>query len=253
MLHRFSTLVVLLVLSMLVAAPATAEKRMALVIGNADYLKLQPMKTPVNNAKLLAKSLANAGFEVVERENLNFKDMRAALNDFARQLEDAAPDTVGLVYFAGHGIGLQGQEFLAPVDGNVQEPEQIEGQLVSMNEVVTALKSSKLKMRFVFVDASRNSPFQPGARLASGSVSSADDTDNIVLMFATGQGNVAIDGPDDTSPFTTALAAGIAAKGLEMKHLFGQIRDDVSRATPHRQSPFVFMSFDGEFYFTPPN
>jgi hypothetical protein len=235
---------------LLVCCPAWAEKRVALVIGNSTYQNADHLANPANDAMLVAAALKRAGFDVVEsRLDLKSVDMRRALRDFHDQTVDA---DVAVVYYAGHGIEIDGTNFLIPIDATLERDTDVYDEAFSLDRVLIAIEPAK-QLRLVIVDACRNNPFADTMKRTLGSRSIGRGlarvepaTTNTLVAFAAKAGLTALDGNDKDSPYATALVKYIATPGLDLRRAFGFVRDDVLKATGNRQEPYVYGSLGGE-------
>src|SRR6478609_811205 len=246
---RIVSVFVLAVLSLL-SQPAFAEKRIALVIGNSAYEKVAPLPNPANDAGAMATMLKGAGFDVVDLKlDLKANEMRRALRNFADTARDA---DVAIVYFAGHGIEIEGVNYLIPVDAVLERDIDAFDEAIPLDRILTVIEPVK-KLRLVILDACRDSPFRKTKRnnLASrgvgrGLVRVEPDSPNTMIAYAAKAGSIAIDGDNKNSPFTAALVKYLPRPGLDLRRAFGFVRDDVLKATGNRQEPFVYGSLGGE-------
>jgi uncharacterized caspase-like protein len=241
----------LLLASLLVASqPAWATKRVALVIGNSSYQNAPLLPNPANDAAAIATTLKDAGFDVVDsRLNLSFGNMRQALRDFADQTRDA---DIALVYYAGHGIEIDGINYLIPTDAKLERDTDIYDEAFSLDRILLAIEPTK-QLRVVIIDACRNNPFADRMKrtVASRSISRGlarvePTIANTLIAFAAKAGLTALDGNSKNSPYAAALAKYIARPGLDLRRAFGFVRDDVLQATGNRQEPYVYGSLGGE-------
>lgn len=234
----------------LIAQPAFATKRVALVLGNATYQNAPLLPNPANDAGAIAATLRAAGFDVVDsRLNLAATDMKRALRDFADQARDA---DIALVYYAGHGIEIDGTNYLIPTDARLERDTDIYDEAFSLDRVLLAIEPAR-QLRVVIVDACRNNPFADTMRrtVASRSISRGlarvePTVSNTLIAFAAKAGLTALDGNSQNSPYAAALVKYIAKPGLDLRRAFGFVRDDVLQATGNRQEPYVYGSLGGE-------
>ena len=246
---RIASLFVLAVFSLL-SQPASAERRIALVMGNSAYEKVAPLPNPANDAGAMSAMLKGAGFDVVDLKlDLKANEMRRALRNFA---DNARGADVAIVYFAGHGIEIEGVNYLIPVDAVLERDIDAFDEAVPLERILTVIEPVK-KLRLVILDACRDSPFRKTKRnnLASrgvgrGLVRVEPDSPNTMIAYAAKAGSIAIDGDDKNSPFTAALVKYLPRPGLDLRRAFGFVRDDVLKATGNRQEPFVYGSLGGE-------
>ncbi|MCP3468877.1 caspase family protein [Bradyrhizobium sp. CCGUVB1N3] len=241
----------LLVASLFLASqPAWATKRVALVVGNSSYQNAPLLPNPANDAAAIAATLKGAGFDVVDsRLNLAATDMRRALREFADQARDA---DIALVYYAGHGIEIDGTNYLIPTDARLERDTDIYDEAFSLDRVLLAIEPAR-QLRVVIVDACRNNPFADTMKrtVASRSISRGlarvePTVSNTLIAFAAKAGLTALDGNSKNSPYAMALVKYIAKPGLDLRRAFGFIRDDVLQATGNRQEPYVYGSLGGE-------
>lgn len=250
-LYRHLQVCLLLAASLFLASqPAWATKRVALVVGNSSYQNAPLLPNPANDAVAIATTLKGAGFDVVDsRLNLAASDMRRALRDFADQARDA---DIALVYYAGHGIEIDGTNYLIPTDAKLERDTDIYDEAFSLDRVLLAIEPAR-QLRVVIVDACRNNPFADTMKrtVASRSISRGlarvePAVSNTLIAFAAKAGLTALDGNSKNSPYATALVKYIAKPGLDLRRAFGFVRDDVLQATGNRQEPYVYGSLGGE-------
>jgi uncharacterized caspase-like protein len=235
---------------LLVCQPALATKRVALVVGNSSYQNAPPLLNPANDAAAVAATLKNAGFDVVDsQQNLRVAEMRRALRDFADQARDA---DIAVIYYAGHGIEIEGTNYLIPIDATLERDTDVYDETFSMDRVLLAIEPAK-QLRLVIVDACRDNPFAKtmkrtvGTRSVSRGLARIEPTSsNTLIAFAAKAGLVALDGNGQNSPYTASLIRHIATPGLDLRRAFGFIRDDVLKTTGNRQEPYVYGSLGGE-------
>ena len=226
-----------------------ADKRVALVIGNSGYQNVTKLPNPVNDAAAVATLLKNAGFQTVEsRNDMSNVELRRAIREFAVTARDA---DIAVVYFAGHGIEVDGVNYLIPVDASLQQDVDVEDETVSLDRILKVLEPVK-RLRLVILDACRDNPFAKtmkrtmssraiGRGLAKVEVTMSDT----LIAYAAKAGSTALDGDGANSPFTTALVKHIAEPGLDLRLAFGKVRDDVLNRTGNKQEPFVYGSLGG--------
>jgi formylglycine-generating enzyme required for sulfatase activity len=255
------------VLAGLVSAPALAEKRVALVVGNSAYRNVGRLDNPANDAKLLSETLRALGFTLVgggAQLDLDKAAFDRTVQAFGAQLAGA---DVGLFYYAGHGVQVRGANYLIPVDANPTKEADVDFQMVDTNLVLRQMEGAGTRLNIVILDACRNNPFG-GRSLAvargrdaendrmrdtGGGLAQMKAPEGTLISFATQPGSVAQDGADGNSPYTKALAETIRKPGLGIFDAFNQVGLQVKRATNGVQQPWVSSSpIDGAFYFVPP-
>lgn len=233
------------------AMPAEA-RRVALVIGNADY-KIGPLQNSVNDATAVAGALDKLGFDkIILRKNLGFDGFRAALLEMAR--ESAGAD-LGVVFFARHGTEVNGRNFLIPVDATLPTAGHLDLEAVPLDAVLNQL-GGVTKLKLVILDACRNNlfPLAGGKRSVSRGLSRIEPEDNTLVVYAAKDGTTADDGKGRHSPFTDAFLKHLVKQGLDVRRLFGYVRDDVMVTTNRRQQPHLYGTLGGsEIFLYPPS
>jgi uncharacterized caspase-like protein len=235
--------------SWLFSQPAFAEKRVALVLGNSAYQKVNPLVNPANDSAAIATTFKNAGFDVVElKRDLNVNEMRRALRDFAGTAHDA---DVAIVYYAGHGIEIDGTNYLIPVDAVLEHDIDAYDEAVPLDRILTVIEPAK-QLRLVILDACRDNPFNKtmkrtiGTRAIGRGLAKVDPASpNTLIAFAAKAGSTASDGDSQNSPFTAALVKYLPRPGLDLRKAFGFARDEVLKVTNNRQEPFIYGSLGG--------
>jgi formylglycine-generating enzyme required for sulfatase activity len=234
-------------------SPAYADKRVALVIGNAAYAHVARLGNPGNDARLMAATLRGLGFTLVgggPQLDLDKSAIDRVVQDFGRSLQGA---DVGLFYFAGHGLQVDGINYLVPVDADPTKKADLDFQMLDAAAVIRQMNGAKLSL--VLLDACRNNPFADrGMRDASPGLAQMRAPENTLISFATQPGNVTQDGADGNSPYAKALAAAIARKpALGLFDTFNNVGLAVHRATGSNQQPWMSNSpIESSFYFTEP-
>ncbi|MBI5261353.1 MAG: caspase family protein [Bradyrhizobium sp.] len=234
----------------LCADAAFADKRVALVIGMSEYQHVPRLENPAHDADLVAGLLKRAGFDVVTiQHDLGVAALRRAIRDFSLTAADA---DVAVVYFAGHGIEVNGTNYLIPADARLLSDFDIEDETISLDRVMWALSAVK-RLRLVILDACRDNPFAKTMKrtiasraIGRGLAKVEPDVANTLIAFAAKAGALANDGEGANSPFAAALVKHIAEPGLDLRIAFGRVRDEVLRTTGNRQEPFVYGSLGGD-------
>lgn len=236
------------------SGPAAAEKRIALVVGNAAYQNITRLDNPRNDAKLMAETLSSLGFVLIggrAQLDLDKSALDTAVQNFGRQIQGA---DVALFYYAGHGVQVSGANYLVPVSANPTREADVDFQMVDVNLVLRQMQGSGTRLNMVILDACRNNPFGArGLRTADGGLAQMRAPEGTLISYATQPGSVAQDGNDGHSPYTKALASTIRLAGLDIFQTFNQVGLAVKRQTGGSQQPWVSSSpIDGTFYFVPP-
>jgi len=248
---RFVATFILVVCSLcLIALPASAEKRVALIIGNSSYENVARLANPASDASLMAQTLKVAGFEVVEfKRDLKANDMRRALRDFSDSVRDA---DIAVVYYAGHGMEIDGTNYVIPIDAALERDIDAFDEAIPLDRILAVIEPAK-QLRLVILDACRDNPFAKtmkrtiGSRAIGRGLAKVEPTSpNTLIAYASKAGSTASDGDSRNSPFTTALVKHIATPGLDLRKAFGFIRDDVLKNTGNRQEPYVYGSLGGD-------
>ena len=265
---RFQVLVSLsFLLAGMFSAPAFADKRVALVVGNSAYRDVARLDNPANDAKLLAETLRALGFALVgggAQLDLDKPSLDRAVQTFGAQLSGA---DVGLFYYAGHGVQVRGENYLIPVDANPTKEADVDFQMLDTNLILRQMEGAGTRLNIVILDACRNNPFG-GRSLAVGRARDPENTrlrdtttglaqmqapEGTLISFATQPGSVAQDGAGGNSPYARALALAMRRPGLDIFQTFNEVGLTVKRTTGGLQLPWVSTSpIDGNFYFVAP-
>jgi hypothetical protein len=230
---------------------AVAESRLALVIGNSAYRTVSPLPNPVNDAKAMADFLTKAGFDVTPASDLTQADMRATVGTFAAKIARAGSDTIALVYYAGHGVQIDGENFLVPVDVRIERESEVPLQAFRLADLMNTLSSVPSRMRIVMLDACRNNPFSQINKTAGRGLAIVDAPAGSIVSYSTSPGAEAEDGSGDNSPYTSALLRVAAEPGLPIEQAFKRTRLSVNQATSGRQTPWESSSLSTDFAFIP--
>ncbi|WP_314954538.1 caspase domain-containing protein [Bradyrhizobium cosmicum] len=232
------------------AAPAFAGKRVALVIANSAYQHAPSLVNPVNDGSVMARTLKDAGFEIVDsRHDLSALDTRRVLREFADATRDA---DIAVVYYAGHGIEVEGSNYLIPVDAKLERDTDVFDEALSLDRVLVAVEPAK-QLRLVILDACRDNPFGKTMKrtvasrgIGRGLAQVEPNSPNTLIAYSAKAGFTAQDGDGANSPFTVALSKHLTTPGLDVRRAFGFVRDDVLKSTGNKQEPFVYGSLGGE-------
>lgn len=235
---------------LLVCQPALADKRVALVLGNSAYQNVPPLTNPVNDAALMADTFRKAGFDAVDfRQNLSAQETRRVLRDFADKSADA---DIAVIYYAGHGMEVDGNNYLIPVDARLERDNDVYDEAFSLDRILVAVEPAK-RLRLVILDACRDNPFAKTMKktLATRSIGRGlakvePASTNTLIAYSAKAGSTAQDGDGKDSPFTLALANHLLTPGLDVRRALGFVRDDVLKTTGNRQEPYVYGSLGGD-------
>jgi hypothetical protein len=235
---------------------ASADKRVALVVGNASYTSTTPLRTPVNDATDVATALERLGFDVVRGINLDYAAMRDKVKVFTERLSGAQ---VGLFYYGGHGLQVSGKNYLIPVDAKLNTASDLDFGAIDIDLVLRNMER-ETPTNIVFLDACRDNPLTANLARSMGTRSGAvtrglapvEGGVGTLIAFATSPGHVALDGNGGHSPFAAALLKTIEQPGLPISDIMISVRQDVLRETGNQQVPWDHSSLTGQFYFVPP-
>src|SRR5215813_1601733 len=227
---------------------AIAERRVALVIGNAAY-RADPLRNPVNDAKAVADALRTLGFDVTYGENLNRAGFASTLRDFGRKLKEQK--AVGFVYFAGHGVQYRGRNYLMPTDANTQSADDIPLEGIDLNNVFDRIESASTSINIVVLDACRNNPFASASASIGQGLAEVDAPIGTYIAFATRPGSVAADGNDDHGMYTKHLLRNLGAPGIPIERVFKNVRIAVIQESNKQQVPWDSSSLTLDYYLAP--
>jgi uncharacterized caspase-like protein len=238
------------------AWPAQAAGRVALVIANSAYAHAPRLPNPPNDARAIAAALRGVGFATTEKADLSKRDLEAALKVFAASARGA---DVAVIYYAGHGMEQAGLNYVVPVDATLASDQDVDFDAVPLDLLLRSVEGAG-RLKLVILDACRNNPFlttmarSGGTRAIGRGLARVEPQGDTLVAYAAREGSTADDGDGRDSPFTRALTQRLGTPGLEIRLLFGQVRDDVLKATDRRQEPAIYGSLGGEpFYFVPPS
>jgi uncharacterized caspase-like protein len=226
------------------------------VIGNSTYQSVPVLANPSRDAEAVAAALRQADFRTVTlRSDLGRDQLIDALRAFAAEAEDA---DWAVIYYAGHGIEMNGTNYLIPIDAKLTVDRNVQFDTVPLDQALAAVEGAR-RLRLVLLDACRDNPFASQMRRSAASrsigrgLAGIEPDAGTLVVYAAKHGEVALDGDDANSPFAAALIKRIATPNLEIRRLFDYVRDDVMTATSKRQQPFSYGSLPAteDFYFTP--
>ncbi|MGY4237822.1 hypothetical protein ACVIIW_006769 [Bradyrhizobium sp. USDA 4449] len=232
-------------------APTTLqgpEQRVALVIGNSNYQNAPQLANPDNDAQSMAQFLNSAGFEVISATDLGQSDMLRVVQDFSAKVSARGPNTVAMVYYAGHGVQLAGENYLVPVDAKVSKPTELVNDSVRLVDVMSTLETIPSRMRIVILDACRNNPF-PGVNDAGRGLAIVDAPNGSIVGYSTAPGAEALDGTNGHSPYTQAFLNIAREPNVPIEQLFKRVRLAVNQTTSGAQVPWESSSLTSDFTF----
>tara|TARA_R110002049_G_scaffold142277_2_gene304136 strand:- start:13215 stop:14447 length:1233 start_codon:yes stop_codon:yes gene_type:complete len=245
---------IFILLTLLLPLAAHAENRIALVVGNGAYEVIGRLRNPVNDARLIAQSLRDVGFDVTEVVDQTEDQMGDTIDDFVARARDA---DVAAVYYAGHGLQKDGENYLMPIDAELRSESAISREGIALNDLTAALADVPISM--IFLDACRNNPFAEALMSAAASdgrsagikrgLAVVRTPGDMLVTFATLPNTVALDGAADNSPFAIALAQHMGTADVEVSVLMKRVTADVMNATGSEQRPQQLSQMMTEFYF----
>ena len=230
------------------AQPGGPEQRVALVIGNAHYRNAPQLANPDDDAQSMAQLLNSAGFEVISATDLTQDDMIKVVQDFSAKVAARGPNTVAMIYYAGHGVQLAGENYLIPVDARISTPSDLTGNSMRLVDVMATLEAIPSRMRIVVLDACRNNPF-PNVNDAGRGLAIVDAPNGSIVGYSTAPGAEALDGSGGHSPYTQAFLRLAREPNLPIEQLFKRVRLEVNNVTDGQQIPWESSSLTSEFYF----
>ena len=230
-----------------VSKNSKSEQRVALVIGNKDYSSLNPLKNPINDARALRDILSKKRFNVIYLENASQMEMEDAIDKFGYKIKNGKG--VGLFYYAGHGMEVDGVNYLIPTDARVPSKKYVKSKSVSTDIIVTAMEEAKNRINILILDSCRSNPF---GRDGSGGLAPINSATGIYVAYATAPHKIAQDGEGDNGLFTSYLVKYINQAGLKIEDVFKKVRQGVQRDSNGNQIPWSSSAITGDFYFSLP-
>ena len=230
--------------------PGHAEKRVAMVVGNSSYRNVAMLPNPERDATAIANLFKDAGFDtVIAENNVSNINLKRAIRKFK---EVAAGADIAVVFYAGHGIEINGTNYLIPVDALLARDDDAQDEAISLDRLIESVEGAK-RLRLIILDACRDNPFGKRIKrmiavrgISPGLAKIEPPTTDTLIAYAAKAGSTAEDGDGVHSPFTTALLANLATPGLDVRLAFGRVRDQVMKMTRNRQEPFVYGSLGGK-------
>ena len=226
------------------------ERKTALIIGNGSY-KNGPLKNAVNDALDIAAALSGKGFKVILKQNASKLEMRNGIREFGAEI---AQGGVGLFYYSGHGIQVDGSNYLVPLDADVQMKAEVEEECINANAVLRVMEFSDNRINVIILDACRNNPFRSFSRGDEKGITRMDPPKGAkqgsIIAFATAPGSVASDGDGRNGLYTSKLLKYISLPELTLEEVFKNVRIEVSGESAGKQIPWENNSLTGDFYFT---
>ncbi|MDY6789926.1 MAG: SUMF1/EgtB/PvdO family nonheme iron enzyme [Thermodesulfobacteriota bacterium] len=249
-LSRFVAVACLLIfLTPNIAIPAP-KRRIALVIGNANYIHGGSLANPVNDARAITKKLENLGFTVLKHENCSQRAMKKAIDAFGRSLKSY---DVGLFFYAGHGVQVKGNNYLIPTNAKLDDENDAEYDCVRTGRILAKMESAGTRTNIVILDACRDNPFERSwNRRAKGSgLAFMNAPSGSLIAYSTSPGMTASDGTGKNGRFTSALLHHIDTPNITILQMFQRVRSTVMNESANQQTPWESTSLRGDFYFNP--
>lgn len=224
------------------------EQRVALVIGNSDYRGvLSKLSNTINDAKSIKNILEQRGFEVIYSEDTTKKNMKKSLNQFYNAIKKGG---VGMFYFSGHGIEVDGQNYLIPIDAKIEAKSDTEFEAIALNKITKRMQNMGNRLNIVVLDACRNDPFSRS--VGTGGLAKVEPI-GMFVSYSTGAGSVASDGRAGGHGLFTESLIHHMKQELDLRDVFQRTRADVYSKSNKRQFPAIYnQTINGKFYFTQP-
>jgi hypothetical protein len=221
--------------------------RLALIIGNGAY-QTSPLKNPINDAEDMAETLKKLGFKVILKRDADQRTMEDTIRFFGRQLRDG---DVGLFYFAGHGVQVDGRNYLMPVDAKIESESDVKYEAVDAGRILGKMEDAENRLNIVILDACRNNPYARAFRSNQNGLARMDAPTGSLIAYSTAPGEVAADGPERNGIFTKHLIQHMLEPNLPIEQVLKRVRINVANETNGRQIPWESSSLMGDFYFNP--
>lgn len=253
---RFNLTAAFTFLSFFLAADAAAQRKVALIVGNSAYKHTTPLPNPKNDASDLSALLKRLEFDVIEGYDLDKPAMDRAIRDFAERLSRSE---LALFFYAGHGLQVGGQNYLAPIDAKLGSGAALDFETVRLDLVQRTMERES-STNIIILDACRDNPLARNLARSLGTRSAAigkglavmESGEGTLISFSTQPGNVALDGAGRNSPFARALLKHIPKPGDDLPSILINVRNDVMAATDRRQVPWEHSALTAKVYFIPP-
>ncbi len=235
-------------------AEISKERRLALVIGNSNYLHGGSLANPANDARAMARLLRTLQFQVITREDVSLTEMKRAIDLFGKTL--AAHD-VSLFYYSGHGVQVNGSNYLIPIDADMDTANDVEYNCVHAGRILAKMEGAGCRTNIVILDACRDNPFERSwargiRRNPGGGLAFMNAPSGSLIAYATSPGSTAADGiAGENGVYTAALLRHMPTPGITIEEMFKQVRVVVERQSNGRQTPWESTSLKGRFYFKP--
>lgn len=245
---KFLFTIFLLTMLFNTAFAQNSQNKHALLIGNSSYETFGDLRNPINDVTLLADTLRKLDFSVTLLTDANRRDMQLAVLDLGKLLQKNE-NSVGLFYYAGHGIEMNDANFLVPSNAQIERDIDIEFEALNANRVLAEMESAGNSINIMILDACRDNPVPSSTRSTSRGLVAMRAPTGSLVVYSTSPGSVALDGDGDYSPFARALQANISNPDVEVRTMLSRVRKEVLAATGNMQTPWDSSSLVDEFYF----
>ena len=223
------------------------ENKVALVIGNSAYTNFSPLKNTIHDAKDMKEVLKAKGFDVLYLEDGDLRSMKKIVRQFSHKLRQGG---VGLFYYAGHGLEVEGKNYLVPTKAEIPDRLEVEYEALAVNMIIDRMEDSHNRLNIVVLDACRNDPFNKGRDIGNGGLAQINNAKGMYIAFATAPGEIASDGDSGRNGlFTKHLIKNIGQTNLTLNEVFSQTRASVYKESNQKQIPWTSSSVIGKFYF----
>ena len=246
--HRLALISASLAMLIAFIVPASAQSRLALVIANSAYQDAAPLNTTIADATLIAATLQAAGYDVTGLTNVGKDDIGSEIGQFRDKIAAAGPDAVAFLYFAGYGAQLNGDDYLVPVDAQIDSPDALNSQALPLSAIVSTLAQVPAAARIIVLDAARDHEFgkKAGQPVAPGLALIGAPPPGFLIAYSAAPNQVAPDGGGPNSPFASALATLMRQPGLDIEQILKGVRVQVNQASKGTQTPWMTSSLDVE-------
>jgi uncharacterized caspase-like protein len=249
----------------LLSPALAANGRVALVVGNGAYRTVPALLNPVRDADAVARTLGEAGFEVLLATDLDLASLRERIYAFAAKVEAGGAEGTAVLFFAGHAVQLNGTNYLLPVDAQLMAAKDAPAQALALSDILKRLDSTRAGTKIVILDACRDNPFPSGSETGRGlalvggtggegeageaGLARIESKGGTLVAFSTSPGATASDGEGASSPYAGALLDHMGESGLAVEAVFRRVRVAVQQATNREQTPWETSSLTREFTF----
>jgi hypothetical protein len=222
-----------------------SDSRVALVIGNSNYAKVTPLSNPTHDADDMAAQLRKIGFDVVKYNNVKIQQIGTVLSEFRSKLK---PGSAALVFYAGHGMQIKGENYFPVVDADIHTEEDVPNQSISLRQITGILEDSKTRLNLVFLDACRNNPYTRGFRSVEGGLARVTAPSGTLISYATRPGSVAADGDGRNGLYTSKLLHHMTSQ-REIELTLKDVLSEVKTSSKGKQEPWIEGAIEGNFCF----